>query len=160
MASLIPNLARDNISLYTFPLAWAISIFSLYYSRRLYTTATNRSPNLIIPRNFLADVAPSPALSTQLKARIQRADAAAQNGFENLGIYLAALAVGNAAGLRAGMLNAASLAWVGLRVVYTVAYVRSDVLPGWLRSGAYLGSMEVLFFLVVRAAGQFNATVV
>jgi hypothetical protein len=61
--------------------------------------------------------------STATKAAIVRAEGAQQNGFENIGLFAAAVVIGNVAKLDNWTLNALSAAYLASRVAYNALYI-------------------------------------
>jgi uncharacterized MAPEG superfamily protein len=61
--------------------------------------------------------------STATKATIVRAEGAQQNGFENIGLFAAAVVIGNVAKLDNWTLNALSAAYLASRVAYNALYI-------------------------------------
>jgi hypothetical protein len=60
---------------------------------------------------------------TATKATIVRAEGAQQNGFENIGLFAAAVVIGNVAKLDNWTLNALSVGYLASRVAYNVLYI-------------------------------------
>jgi len=73
----------------------------------------------VSPRDDLARANLPPA---QL-ARLKRQEAAHQNGLENFPLFVAAMVVGNEAGLENGTLNLVGCGYLVLRGVYSWLYV-------------------------------------
>jgi uncharacterized MAPEG superfamily protein len=59
----------------------------------------------------------------QLRRRLQRAEACCSNGFEGLPLFAAAVTAANAAHLPAKTLNAMSVGYLAIRLVYTWVYI-------------------------------------
>ncbi|KAK0354189.1 hypothetical protein LTR91_008890 [Friedmanniomyces endolithicus] len=109
MTSYLPNLARDNLSYYTIPIALVVALAPRMYAANAYKAATNKPVSekvKTLPRSFNQIVSDDPAVDSKTKARILRAGAAVDNSLENLGIFAAAVTAGNAAGVGAGRMNA------------------------------------------------------
>lgn len=62
-------------------------------------------------------------LSAATRATIIRAEGAQQNGFENIGLFAAAVVAGNIAKLDSGLLNALTGGYLLSRAVYNVVYI-------------------------------------
>lgn len=62
-------------------------------------------------------------LPTATKDTIARAEGAQQNGFENIGLFAAAVVVGNVAKLDNSTLNTLSYGYLASRVVYNFLYI-------------------------------------
>ncbi|KAK1063667.1 hypothetical protein LTR74_009279 [Friedmanniomyces endolithicus] len=109
MTSYLPNLARDNLSYYTIPIALVVALAPRMYAANAYKAATNKPVSekvKSLPRSFNQIVSDDPAVDSKTKSRILRAGAAVDNSLENLGIFAAAVTAGNAAGVGAGRMNA------------------------------------------------------
>ncbi|KAK1067837.1 hypothetical protein LTR12_007639 [Friedmanniomyces endolithicus] len=116
MTSYLPNLARDNLSYYTIPIALVVALAPRMYAANAYKAATNKPVSekvKSLPRSFNQIVSDDPAVDSKTKSRILRAGAAVDNSLENLGIFAAAVTAGNAAGVGAGRMNALSIGYVG-----------------------------------------------
>ncbi|KAM0750642.1 hypothetical protein T439DRAFT_325699 [Meredithblackwellia eburnea MCA 4105] len=113
----------SNYSLYSVPAAWMLCIFPHWYAISL-TASSKDLPNFknSCPREFIAKCR---ALEKQspVVARYLRAEAASQNGFENIGLWAAAVAIGNAAGIPSSTLNIISGTYLVSRALYNVLYI-------------------------------------
>jgi hypothetical protein len=65
-------------------------------------------------------------LETATKERITRAEGAQQNGFENIGLFAAAVVAGNIAKLDNRTLNMLSGTYVASRLLYNYIYLTND----------------------------------
>ncbi|KAL2164368.1 hypothetical protein VTH06DRAFT_3584, partial [Thermothelomyces fergusii] len=90
--------------------------------------------------------------------RISRARAATANGFETLGLYAAAVAAGNAAGLPAARMNALTLAYLASRAAYNYVYVvlQDNARMAGLRSLAWLVGIVIIMALFVLSGMALN----
>lgn len=78
-------------SFYAVPAAWALSIVPHFFAAGLGGKSfDNRSP-----RSFTSSLQSNQTLNAATKERIIRAEGAQQNGFENLGLFAAAVVAGN-----------------------------------------------------------------
>lgn len=78
-------------SLYTIPAAWVVAIAPHFYAASLGgKTFDNRSP-----RTYTASLKDTQTLDAATKQRIIRAEGAQQNGFENVGLFAAAVVAAN-----------------------------------------------------------------
>ncbi|PWN40524.1 hypothetical protein IE81DRAFT_219877 [Ceraceosorus guamensis] len=81
-----------------------------------------------------------------------RAEAAQQNGFENLPFFAAAIIAGNVAKLPVDFLNTAAIIYVVSRIFYSVAYISTTSEPlSNLRSAIFLVGVSTCFTLFIRA---------
>ncbi|KAE9972049.1 hypothetical protein EG327_009607 [Venturia inaequalis] len=124
MAANILDLTR-NFSLYTIPAAWILSIAPHFYAASLGGKKfDNKSPRL-----YTSSLASDQTLDQATKDTIVRAEGAQQNGFENIGLFAAAVVAGNYARLENETLN-------------------------WLtsaRTGAFLSGIGIIFTLFVKS---------
>ena len=157
MASHLPDLNSDNISLLTIPWAWVVSLVPRLYGRWLYYKAKNQDMDVVHPRAWAASIASDPALDSMTKGRIVRCEAAMNNGHENIGLFAAAVVAGNAAGLNTRLLNTLSLGYVASRLAFNVVYVWQDTyLKSTLRPVTYFVGVGMYFTLFVKAGHAFQ----
>lgn len=156
MASYLPNLSRDNISLYTIPAAWLIALMPRFYAASTYKASTGKSFNAVNPRLFVGECSSTQSLDSTTKGRILRAESAQQNSYENLGLFAAAIVAGNAAGLTPSTLNGLGLAYVGVRFVYNHIYIFQDLVPTQVRTLAFFASVGCYMALFVQAGWKWN----
>ncbi|KAI5356936.1 putative membrane-associated, eicosanoid/glutathione metabolism (MAPEG) protein [Septoria linicola] len=160
MASYIPDLTRDNISLYTIPLYWVISIFPRFYGATLYEAKTKEKMDTRTPRGFVKQAGDSQKLDQASKDLISRTEAAVANSFENFGPFTAAVVAGSAAKLDPLVLNSLTFVYLGSRVLYSVLYINSTTLAvAKARSAAYVVGLGCLFTMFVQAGTRFKNAV-
>jgi uncharacterized MAPEG superfamily protein len=104
-------------SLYAIPAAWILSIAPHFYAASL-GKFDNKNP-----RTYTRDTEGDQSIDKATKAKIVRAEGAQQNGFENLGLFAAAVVIGNVAKLPNETLNTLSAAYLASRVAYNALYV-------------------------------------
>lgn len=93
-----------------------------------------------------------PNSCSQTKALIVRAEGASANGFENLGLFAAAVASGNLAGLPAETLNLLTGGYIASRVVYNAIYLSHTTEFGAnLRSATWLSGIGILMTIFVKS---------
>jgi len=151
MASYLPDLSRDNISFYLIPAAWAIALMPRVFAANTYKKASNKDMNTLQPRDFVKNVLEDQSVDSKTKGRIVRAEAAQANGFENLGLFAAAVAAGNAARLDASVMNGLSIGYVVSRFIYNHIYIFNDIVPPVVRSLTYMGGVGMCMALFVQA---------
>ncbi|TKA70224.1 hypothetical protein B0A49_06462 [Cryomyces minteri] len=153
MASLF-DMTR-NFSLYTIPVAWITCLAPHVYASQLAGKAfDNRQP-----RTLTAKLDSQQTLDAATKARIVRAEGAQQNGFENLGIFAAAVVAGNVAGLSNETLNYLSGGYVLSRMVYNYVYVvnTSEAMAN-ARTGVFLTGIGIVFTLFIKSGNALRST--
>ena len=80
---------------------------------------------------------------TATKATIVRAEGAQQNGFENIGLFAAAVVIGNVAKLDNWTLNALTAGYLASRVVHNALYITGTTdTAGKFFSGSYLNESD------------------
>lgn len=160
MASYLPDLARDNISFYTIPVAWVVAFMPRIYAITTYAAATKKDTKAISlqPRDFVKITEAEQGLDNRTKQRIIRGEAAMTNGFENLGMFAAAVAAGNAAGLSASTLNGISIAYLVSRVVYNHIYIFNDLVPSQVRTVTFLSGVGMCWALFIQAGNRMKRT--
>ncbi|CAO1622315.1 unnamed protein product [Sympodiomycopsis kandeliae] len=149
MTDLIHSLTGlSNYSLLAIPAIWVNSISAHFYAVSLTKGHfTNTSP-----REYLASINRKQTKSA-LDQKYIRAEAAQQNGFENIALFAAALIAGHVAKLPASKLNSLAVYYVISRVAYNVLYifVTSEKLAS-LRSVAFLSGIGIIFNLFISSA--------
>ncbi|TKA32015.1 hypothetical protein B0A50_01261 [Salinomyces thailandicus] len=157
MASYLPDLARDNISFYFVPAAWVLAMMPRFYAVSTYRAATKKSLDNNAVREWSKTVSNDQALDSTTKGRILRAEAAQANGFENLGLFAAAIAAGNAAGLSPSLMNGLGGAWLASRFAYNHIYIYNDIVPSAARSLTYISGMGMCMAMFVMAGNKMRS---
>ncbi len=146
-----------NLSLYTIPVAWLLCLAPHIYATQLYQRASSRQFDNRQPRSLVKTVSENSSIDSATKGRIQRAEAAQQNGFENVGIFAAAVVAGNMAGLGSGWLNGLSGGYVISRVVYNVLYVNNTTAGlAALRTWVFISGIGMIWTLFVLAGNKLR----
>ncbi|KAJ4336776.1 hypothetical protein N0V87_005169 [Didymella glomerata] len=145
MAANILDVPR-NFSLYAIPAAWILSIAPHFYAASL-GKFDNKNP-----RTYTRDTEGDQSIDKATKAKIVRAEGAQQNGFENLGLFAAAVVIGNVAKLPNETLNTLSVAYLASRVAYNALYVggTTDMLSN-LRSVSFLTGVGIIFTFFIKS---------
>lgn len=88
---------------------------------------------------------------------IHRCEGAQKNGFENLGLFAAAVVAGNLAGLPAETLNVLSGGYLASRVLYNLIYVTntSETMAN-VRSLTYLSGIGMIMTLFVKSGNLLS----
>ena len=159
MTTYLPSLTRDNLSLYCVPLALAVNIAPHVFATGTYKKATGKSLDVRQPCGFTQQVTDDQGCDSKTKGRILRAEAAMTNGFETLGFFAGAVAAGNAAHLSPGLLNALSIGYLVSRVAYNHIYIFNDLLPGPVRSLAWMMGLACTTTLWIQAGRNINSSV-
>lgn len=145
----------SNISLYTIPVAWFLSLAPHIYATQLYQSASSRQFDTRTPRTLMKLVADNQTIDAATKNRIIRAESAQQNGFENLGLFAAAVVAGNMARLDSMWLNGLSVGYLISRMVYTLIYINNTT--GTLaatRTGVFASGLGMVCMLFVLAGNE------
>ncbi|KAF2628649.1 hypothetical protein BU25DRAFT_466398, partial [Macroventuria anomochaeta] len=133
-------------SLYAIPVAGILSIAPRFYAASL-GKFDNKNP-----RTYTHDTESDRSLDKATKARIIRAEGALQNGFENLGLFAAAVVIGNVAKLGNSTLNTLSAAYLASRVTYNGLYIAgtTDTLST-LRSVSFLTGVGFIWTFFIKS---------
>lgn len=108
-------MSRTNYSLYCVPAAWVLSILPHFYAASVAGRGgkfDNTNPNTN-PRNAAKNL--ESKLTKSDFGRYQRAEAAQQNGFENIALFATAVLVANQAKLPIDTVNTASFFYLASR---------------------------------------------
>ena len=96
-------------------------------------------------------------MSSAQFGRFQRAEAAQQNGFENIGLYAAAVVIANVARLPVSTLNTATLYYLVSRAVYNLLYINVESLSmSNLRTIVFLSGIGTIMTLFVKSGNALN----
>ncbi|KAI1503435.1 hypothetical protein F5X99DRAFT_425640 [Biscogniauxia marginata] len=120
MASFTESLHQENWSWTAIPLALLITLYPRLWSgifgpgRRWYPAGT--------PRTFSQDLE-NQNVPPILRGRLQRAEAAMNNGIENIPLFVAGVIAANVEGLDLWTLNILCLSYLLVRVIYTWVYI-------------------------------------
>ncbi|GAB7357383.1 hypothetical protein MBLNU459_g8323t1 [Dothideomycetes sp. NU459] len=142
-----------NYSLYTIPAAWVLSTAPHIYAAALGGKRfDNRSP-----RGFTSSLKDDQTLDAATKERIIRAEGAQQNGFENVGLFAAAVVAGNYARLDNYTLNALSGAYLISRAAYNLIYI-NNVSDGMAtaRTGVFFTGLGMIFTLFIKSGNALR----
>ncbi|GAA5878183.1 hypothetical protein JCM16303_002874 [Sporobolomyces ruberrimus] len=147
-----------NYSFYAVPVMWATSISAHFFAAAL-TKKTNDLPDFdnISPRDFLRKVQGQEKQSAVVR-RYLRAEAAQQNGFENLAFFASAVVVGNLARLPASYMNLFSGGYLLSRILYNILYINTDssAMLSNLRSVVFVGGVVSIATTFIKAGNVFN----
>ncbi|KAF2758380.1 hypothetical protein EJ05DRAFT_499904 [Pseudovirgaria hyperparasitica] len=145
MAASILDTTR-NLSLYTIPAAWVLSIAPHFYAASLGKFDNKQ------PRTYTKDSESDQSIDKATKSTIIRAEGAQQNGFENIGLFAAAVVIGNVAKLDNYTLNILSGSYLASRVVYNLAYINgtTDTIAT-LRTGSFLTGIGIIWTLFIKS---------
>lgn len=157
MAFLFDN--TRNYSLYTIPAAWGLSLVPHLYAAHLYQKATSRTFDNRHPRSLTKIVAEDQSIDSTTKGRIIRAEGAQQNGFENVGLFAAAVVAGNMARLDNSWLNILSAGYVLSRLIYNVIYINNTTASlAMVRSTVFTGGAGMIIALYIMAGNNLRSS--
>ena len=161
MAAYFPNLSKDNISLYTIPVCWAVALSPRIWGVVRYSSAAKKGMDARAPREFQKSIQSDASLDSATKAKLQRADAAHNNGVENLALFTSAVVAGNAARLDVETLNNLSIAYIVSRVVYNYVYINNESKGmAQFRTGVFFAGLGTVMALFVKAGIKWNEALV
>lgn len=146
-----------NISLFTIPLAWALCLAPHVYATQLYQHASSRQFDNCTPRSLIKIVTDNQTIDSATKDRIIRAESAQQNGFENVGLFAAAVVAGNMARLDNTWLNGLSVGYVISRVVYNLLYINNTTARlATTRTGVFISGIGMIWVLFILAGNELR----
>lgn len=87
-----------NFSFYAIPAAWVLALAPHVYATSLHDSKSpGKKFDNCNPRTLVPSLDSNQSLDSETKQTIIRAEAAQQNGFENVGLFAAAVVAGNVA---------------------------------------------------------------
>ncbi|MCJ1351755.1 MAG: hypothetical protein MMC33_001739 [Icmadophila ericetorum] len=147
-----------NYSVYSIPIFFLLSLLPHSYAIYIINSHTsgkgfdNTSPRSTSSLTHLQKTLPPKAFK-----QYERAEGAHKNGFENLPIFMAAVTLGNMAGLGAGVMNVVAGGGVGLRLVYNYLYLYTeDRKKSFLRTGVYLIHVALMMGTIIAAGNRIR----
>jgi len=142
-----------NFSLYTIPAAWVFSLVPHVYATGLAGEKfDNRSP-----RSLTSSLKDNQTLDAATKEKIIRAEGAQQNGFENVGLFAAAVVAGNIAGLDNSTLNYLSGGYLVSRAIYNLIYITNDTPSAAnARTATFLTGIGLIFTLFIKSGNALR----
>ncbi|KAK3374994.1 hypothetical protein B0H63DRAFT_481514 [Podospora didyma] len=153
MAALF-DFGAANWSYYTVPAAFFMVMVPHMYSNIL----AGKNYDLANPYKVEEHCAKDTTFNKVTLKRIQRARAAAKNGFETLSLFAAAVVAANAAGVAAARLNALTLAYLASRAAYNYVYVslQDNARTAPLRTLTWAVGIVIIMSLFVSAGNVVN----
>ncbi|ORY75328.1 hypothetical protein BCR35DRAFT_353634 [Leucosporidium creatinivorum] len=148
-------MSTTGLSLYAIPAGWIVAAAPHWYAGWL----SKVSPDMKFfdnsaPREFLARVRAQEKQTPDV-GKFLRAEAAQQNGYENLPLFAAALVVGELTELP-GMTLFAGF-YLGTRLLYNYIYIRSTTRRmGAFRSATYMVGLVSCLSIFVKAGNALN----
>jgi uncharacterized MAPEG superfamily protein len=146
-----------NLSFYTIPVAWTVALLPHSYTIWLYQKSTSKPYDNRQPRNLVQTINSQPNLDADTKGRIARAQMAQQNGFENIGLFAAAVVAGNMAQLDVRLMNLLSVGYVVSRAVYNLIYINNtSAALATTRTGVFLAGIGIIFSMFIMAGNKLR----
>ncbi|KAK4051629.1 hypothetical protein OIV83_002769 [Microbotryomycetes sp. JL201] len=146
-------MSTANLSAIALPLAWVTAISPHWLAAYLTFNDKDLKPfDNRCPREYVASVR-ALEKQTPVVKKYLRAEAAQQNGFENLPIFIATVVAANAARLPAPLINKFITVYLASRVVYNLLYIQTtrQKYTG-IRSVVYVGGIATCSYIMYRAA--------
>jgi len=151
------NMNTENYSFYAVPVAWLLALAPHAYAMMLL----DKKFDNMQPRSNVLKLESDQSLDKATKGFIVRAEGAQQNGFENLGLFAAAVVAGNIAGLPARTLNILSGGYLASRVLYNIVYINNTTpLIGHARSTMWLTSVGFIFGFFIMSGNALKSRVI
>jgi uncharacterized MAPEG superfamily protein len=108
--------------LYTIPAAWVLCITPHAYAIALGGKKFDNKT----PRPYTSSLKDDQTIDSATKDKIIRAEGAQQNGFENVGLFAAAVVAGNVAGVSNSTLNYLTSGYLASRAIYVWIYINNQ----------------------------------
>lgn len=151
------SLLNTNLSFYTVPLAWVLSIIPHAYAIAVHDGVSSKKFDITQPRSLTASLDSNQTVDKATKDKIVRAEGAQQNGFENVGLFAAAVVAGNVAHVEPTLLNALAYGYLASRVVYNVIYINNTSWAmGQTRTAVFLSGIGCCFALFITAGNKLR----
>lgn len=161
MASILGIDTTRNLSLYTIPICWVISLMPHVYASRTYEAATKKEFDIKEPRSFTRKLEADQSIDSKTKGRILRAEGAQQNGFENIGLFAAAVVAANVAKVDSSWLNGLSIGYLVSRFIYNHVYMFNETKTlAQLRTVTFLSGIGMIFTLYIQAGNKMRNAVI
>jgi len=112
-----------NLSFFAIPAYWVLTLLPHSYAISIMKKANNGRWNNSNPRSSKWDATLRESTPAEVYGRYGKAEAAHKNGMENLPIFVGAVLAGNIANVSTSTLDAFVVAYLCLRVAYTVVYI-------------------------------------
>jgi len=147
-----------NLSFYAIPAAFGLALAPHLYAIALYNK--ERAPGTsewdwVNPKKNLSGVKEA-KLSPSMADRYLRAEAANDNSFGGLGLFVGAILAGNMARIEPKALNSAATLYLLSRGAYSLIYINStSKLMGYARTVAWFTSIGSCLGLFIRAGNKF-----
>ncbi|MCJ1352968.1 MAG: hypothetical protein MMC33_002952 [Icmadophila ericetorum] len=150
-----------NLSFYTIPAAWVLCLAPHVWATQAYDAASSKKFDLTEPRSFAARVKEDQTITKAQRDMIIRAEGAQQNGFENIGLFAAAVTAANlAGGLDNQTLNLLSGGYLLSRIVYNFVYINNDSLGlANTRTGVFLTGIAIKMAMFAMAGNNLRKAV-
>jgi uncharacterized MAPEG superfamily protein len=151
----------SNYSFYAVPAAWVLSIVPHLYAISVHDSNSKAGKfDNTQPRSLTKKIESDQTLDKATKDHIIRAEGAQQNGFENIGLFAAAVVAGNIAGLPFRTLNLLSGGYLASRIVYNLVYINNTTpAVAASRSGVYLSGVGIIMTLFIMSGNALNKLV-
>lgn len=150
------NLKTSNLSILAIPTYYLLALFPHAYALNVATGGKPTKWDNRCPRSTTLKAQLKETLSESDFARYERSEACSANLYENLPLFASAVILGNMAGLKKegwNGLNAFAGMYLGVRAIYTLAYIGIDHNKlSALRTGLWTASWVLCFRIFGQAA--------
>ncbi|KAJ8456755.1 hypothetical protein ONZ45_g18591 [Pleurotus djamor] len=93
-------------------------------------------------------------LPSGFATKMMRLDGAHQNGNEAFPFWTAAIITAHVVGMDKYTMNVASIAYIGLRLLYNQIYIyHNTLLKGWARTIVFFAGVSIPLYLLINSAG-------
>ncbi|KDQ50561.1 hypothetical protein JAAARDRAFT_710448 [Jaapia argillacea MUCL 33604] len=149
---MLASILASLLSLYSIPVVWLTGYWPAF--TKVTLVASTIGYNNLAPRENVQTLKEK---NPELGARAARMEAAHQNGFEIMPLWIGAVLAGNLAGLETIVLNKYAIAFVGLRIAYNYIYInQSTQLQAALRSVTWMTGLLMPMTIVIKAANKIS----
>ncbi|KZP26920.1 hypothetical protein FIBSPDRAFT_854270 [Athelia psychrophila] len=146
-------LINRPLSLYSIPVVWATALVPALL--KVVTISSLKGYNNLAPRSNTATLTSSPGVSSRDAARVARMEGASHNGYEAFPLWVAAVLSANYAGLDNSLINKASAAFIGIRILFTYVYIeQTSSAQAFFRSVIWWSGTSVPLYLLSKAANK------
>jgi len=152
----MPLTLSTPLSLYSIPVVWYVGIWPV--RRRVGLINRTIGFDNKQPRGNLDRLSDLQALYPEQTKAAERMEGAHKNGTEILPLWIGAVLAANQVGLDDYLLNIASVAFIGIRILYNYVYINQKTdKQATLRSAIWIASLSIPMTLIVKSANKIRA---
>ncbi|KAL0480011.1 hypothetical protein AKO1_007311 [Acrasis kona] len=142
-----------NYSIYSILAAWLVAILPHWYAISI-ANSKHKFDNTN-PRHATQEL--EKRLTKEELETYKRAEAAQQNGFENLSFFACGVIAANYAKVPVGTINFLCFCYLISRAIYNVLYIKTTTLQySYFRTITFLTGIIICFTLFIKAGNAIN----